>query len=321
MQRVLSTGLWKTLPFHARRARRRQAAIAYVTRDLVDFRKDDVLVVDASPRAISNGDTDAPLLRMLCRKGVRLYHCDRLHAKVLLLDDTVLVGSANMSQSSSNDLVEAGVLTDHASTVAAAASLIEQLVQQSTPLTEHPIAKLCRIKVVRRGGGQRGDSKRQRATKISRLGNRTWLVGVRELTRDPAPDEASMIAKAVATLRSQRDDPEYEPDWIRWSGATRFTRECQNGDSLIKIWRSNRAKQPSCVYPATPVLLKQKAKKWTRFYLGDPLRPRAELSWVRFQRLLKQLGFAKRVGPGTSIALDVDLADALARAWNAAARS
>lgn len=320
MQRVLSRDLWKIVRLNADRARQRQGAIAYVTRDLVGFRRGDVLVMDASPYAISNGETDAHLLRKLYRKGVCLYHCDGLHAKVLLFDSAVLIGSGNMSHSSANDLVEAGVLTDQASTVAGAASLIEQLVQQSDPLTEQRIAKLCRIKVVRRGGRQLG-SKRRRTVKISRLGDRTWLVGIRQLVRDPAPDEARMIAKAVKAVRSQRDYPDYEPDWIRWSTRNRFTRECREGDSVIQIWRSNKAKQPSCVYAATPVLLKQPAKKWTRFYLGIPAKSRPELSWGRFQRLLKQLGYAKRVGPGTALALDSDFAEALARAWKGASKS
>ena len=90
---------------------------------------------------------------------------------------------------------------------------------------------------------------------------------------------------------------------------------------MIRIWRSSKAKRPSSAQPVTPVLLKQPAKKWTRFYLGDPPRSRPELSWGRFQRLLKQLGYAKRVGPGTTLALDADLADALERGWKSASRS
>ncbi len=53
MQKVLSTDLWKTVNLQARKSRQRKAAIAYVTRELVGFRRDDVLVVDASTRAAS----------------------------------------------------------------------------------------------------------------------------------------------------------------------------------------------------------------------------------------------------------------------------
>lgn len=61
MQRVLSRDLWKTIRAHAQRARCRRAVIAYVTQDLIGFRKGDTLVVDASTYAVCNGETSAKL--------------------------------------------------------------------------------------------------------------------------------------------------------------------------------------------------------------------------------------------------------------------
>lgn len=66
---------------------------AYVTQDLVGFSKGDTLVVDASRHAISSGETAAKLLRTLKMKGVHIYHCAGLHAKVLLLDDVAVISS------------------------------------------------------------------------------------------------------------------------------------------------------------------------------------------------------------------------------------
>lgn len=77
MQKVLSNGLWKVVRAQARKAKRCQAAIAYVTQDLIGLKKGDVLVSDASNRAISSGETDARLLRTLGKRGVRLYHRER----------------------------------------------------------------------------------------------------------------------------------------------------------------------------------------------------------------------------------------------------
>jgi hypothetical protein len=68
MRRVLSNDLWTEVRKQARASKLRKAAIAYVTRDLVGFREGDTLVVHASPLAIKNGETDAPLLRRLHRK-------------------------------------------------------------------------------------------------------------------------------------------------------------------------------------------------------------------------------------------------------------
>jgi hypothetical protein len=79
MQQVLSSDLWKAVKVQARKARRRKAAIAYVTQDLLGFRKGDVLLMNAFKFAIGNGETDAKLLRTLHQQGVRLYHCESLH--------------------------------------------------------------------------------------------------------------------------------------------------------------------------------------------------------------------------------------------------
>jgi hypothetical protein len=290
-----------------------------VTQDLIQFRKGDLLVMNASAQAISCGETDAKLLRRLDKKGVSLYHCAGLHAKVLLLDDVAVISSGNMSNSSANGLVEAGMITDHGSTVAGVASFIEQLLAQSNKLNANRIATLCKIKVVCRGG--RGTGSKQRRPKFARLGNRTWLVGVRELVKDPAPNEQRLIERALKTLRSQMKDPDEGLDWIRWTGKSAFVRACREGDSLIRIWRSSKAKRPRSVFRTAPVLRKQKTSKWTRFYLGEAAGPQAELSWGRFKLLLRELGYSRSVVPGTVRLLEPDLADAIDRRWKSAAKS
>ncbi len=113
MQRVLGKDLWAEARKQARASKSRKTAIAYVTRDLIGFRKGDTLVVDASTLAIKNGETDARLLQKLQKKGVQLYDCTDLHAKILLLNDKAIIGSGNMSSSSESRMVEAALMSDH----------------------------------------------------------------------------------------------------------------------------------------------------------------------------------------------------------------
>jgi phosphatidylserine/phosphatidylglycerophosphate/cardiolipin synthase-like enzyme len=209
------------------------------------IRKGDTLLVNASKYAVRNGETSAKLLRALHKKGVHIYDCARLHAKVILLDDVAVISSGNMSGSSANGLVEAGGMTDHGSTVAGVASFIEQLLPQSKQLTAKGIAALCKIKVIRRGR-QIGGHKQPRPT-VTPLGNGTWLVGIRELAKDPPPGEQQLIARAQKRLQPQMSDPDEEAHWVRWAGKGRFVRECRSGDSLIRIWRSSKAQRPSVV--------------------------------------------------------------------------
>jgi hypothetical protein len=192
-------------------------------------------------------------------------------------------------------------------------------VSQSNQLKIEEIAKLCQIKVVRTAAFPTGVPK-SRKPKITRLGNHTWLVGVRELAKPPSPDEQLSVGRALKTLRSKIKNPGSEINWIRWSNKTRFAAECREGDSLIQIWHSRDAKRPS-VFRTTPVLMKQKAEKWTRFYFREPTDLQAEMAWGRFKRLLKELGHTRNVGPWSVQRVDDDLAEAIARKWKFVARS
>lgn len=319
MQRVLSNDLWTEVRKQARASDTRLGAIAYVTRDLVGFRKGDSLVVDASARAIRNDETGAPLLRKLHKKGVQLYDCADLHAKTLLLDDVAIISSGNMSLNSETRMVEAALISDQGSVVAGVASLIEQLRKQSSQLDEKQIAQLCKIKVIRRGGWN-GARPNRRKPRISQLGNRTWIVGVRELKHDSRPEEQTLIDHAKQSLKQQLGSDEDDFGWIKWSNRGRFARECREGDLLIQIWRSSGAKRPSAVLKAVPVLLKQPTKPWTRFYVVDPSGRSSEMTWGRFQRLLKEIGYPKRIKAGSVQLVDADIADTVSRKWNSAAR-
>jgi hypothetical protein len=109
--------------------------------------------------------------------------------------------------------------------------------------------------------------------------------------------------------------------WIKWGVRGRFARECRMGDLLIQILRSTKAKRPSEVLKAVPVLLKQPTKRWTRFYVAEPTGRSPEISWGQFQRLLREIGYSRLVKAGSVQLVDPDVADTISRKWNAAARN
>jgi hypothetical protein len=231
---------------------------------------------------------------------------------VLLLDEVAVIGSGNMSRSSAVDLVEAAMITDHSSTVSGVASLIEQLASKSEQLTSSQIANLCRIPVIRKVG--RSKAVKRRRTRVSALGERTWLLGVKEMENDPPPVEQREI-DLVQKAWKQRTGESDELSWIRWTGNGRFTKNCQEGDQLIRVWRKSGASRPTAVLRATPVLLKSRGKSWTRFYVRPSRGRFAEIPWSRFQQLLRSIGFNKAVGPRVVRILKPDIADALTRKW------
>ena len=95
----------------AKSAAIRWFCVAYVTQARSRlFRCGDVLVCDASRKAVSCRETDPRFLLELLRKGVEIYSCEALHAKCAVFGNAVLLGSANLSESSANRLIELSIL-------------------------------------------------------------------------------------------------------------------------------------------------------------------------------------------------------------------
>ena len=106
------------------------AVVSYVTAGgprLLALRDGDTLIVDASLRAVRSGATDPRVLIALQKMGVALYTRDNLHAKVLVFDDVLVVGSANASANSESVLHEACVLVHDSASIAEARSWAKSL--------------------------------------------------------------------------------------------------------------------------------------------------------------------------------------------------
>jgi hypothetical protein len=65
----------------------------------------------------------------------------------------------------------------------------------------------------------------------------------------------------------------YDVESIRWHGRSRFRSEAKVGDLVIDVYTRRRGKRKYVeVSPAAPILHRQDARKWTRFYLeGAPV--------------------------------------------------
>lgn len=316
MQNILSSKLWRVIRTHAALAKRREVAIAYVTKDLIGFRSGDVLICDASSAAVRSGETDAKLLVKLGRRGVELFSCAGLHAKVLLLDDVVVVGSGNMSASSLSVLVEAAIITDTTSIVSGVASLIEQLKRQSAPLDDETLNALAKIKVIRRGFRSGGLSvARTKKPRVSELGTRTWLVGVHEMKRDLTGSEEAMTNDTSRALAHKFQSKPDEITWIRWGSRGGFARKGLAGDQLLQIWSASARKGPQYVLKPAPVLLVRRHGRSTFVFIRNPRGRLSRLGWGRFKSLMKRLGYGRRFGSTSEVVLDSELAEAVSRSW------
>jgi hypothetical protein len=308
LNEVLTDKIWREVSKRARSAPTRKAAIAYVTTDDIGLRSGDVLVTDASPRAIRSGQTDAKLLRKLHHIGVVIYSREGLHSKVALFGKHAIVGSANMSGS---NLIEASVITDNPVVVSGVAAFIEKLSTTRTELNARDIEKLCAIEVVRTGHFTGG---RRTSNPVRRLGNATWILGVKEMKEDPTERQQKRIDRRTRKLNERLGTDVDDFSWIRWGKKSRFGRECRAGDTLIRIFNWRHRKRP-VVTRSVRVLLKDSEPDLNRFYTQDPTGGSNEVSWPRFQRILKEAGFPRGVKPMSALKLDPEMAKAIDRKW------
>jgi hypothetical protein len=306
LNQVLTDKIWREVTRHARLAPTRKAAIAYVTTDEIGLRAGDVLITDASERAIRSGQTDAKLLRKLHAEGVMIYNREGLHSKVALFGKHVVVGSANMSAS---DLIEASVITDNSVIVSGVAAFIEMLSTKKSRLGATRIEELCAIKVIRTGRPKG----RRKANPVRQIGKSTWIVSVKELKSNPSQRQQKRIDRRKEEL-NERLGTDEDFGWIRWDKKSRFGRECRAGDTLIQIFRALDRKR-LLVTRRVRVLLRDVEPDLIRFYTQEPAGRSDTASWSRFQRILKQVDSPWEVTSKRTRKLDPDMAETLDRKW------
>jgi hypothetical protein len=292
MDTILTGDIWKQVRPYAKVAKRRLVAVAYVSSNgHIGFRRDDVLICDASDRAIKTGETSARLLQSLYRKGVELRSRPDLHAKVAVFGRYALVGSCNLSAASEEDLTELALFSDRKQIVAQATAFIHALRETSKEIDDGFLQSILKIKV--RHARRRGPKRRGKAVP---LGNKVWLTAVEEVAEDSYPREQPVVEKAEKKASALVADRDTTISWIRWTGKGRFRATAQPGDIVIQIWKSLSGKRTS-VFAPCPIIYRQDVAHWTRFYVSEP-EDYQRLSWERFKKEAKKLGLS-RVSKGS----------------------
>lgn len=310
MRRFISDNLWAAVARLAKNAVKR-AAIAYVSSDQhVQFGDGDILVCDASPTAIAAGQTSAAVLARAINRGAEVYSISGLHAKVMLLNGTAVIGSANLS-SSSTRLVEAAWITDESKAAAMAQMFIRQLAIPAARLSKSDLGRLLNIQVIRRGFLPAAPA---RKVVVRQLKFRTWIVGVREMLRDPKESQlAESRAKELSSLVSNRRST---VEWLRWTGRSRFRSEASKDDWIIQLWRPAGHKVPTRVYRSMPLRDRKEYGSTTYFFCEEfPNAEKTAIGWREFLRLAKRAGIMRRIAAGSQFEISDEQADALSAIW------
>jgi len=256
----------------AQKARSRMFCVAYVTqaRDNL-FLPGDVLVCDASHKAVSCGETDPNFLLQLLRKGVAIYSCEGLHAKCAVFDSVVLLGSANMSESSASRLVELAVLQRDSELAMKVQAFIGGLSNSAEKLSEKELKRLCKSWNPHNAPWQSHISKRKIEHSRSNPSNHVVTVWERsgtlralsEVEVEETEDKASKILeeKGFSTMGRRHGWYYTSEEW--------GSRKPKAGDTIIIVHYNPGKNSRATVYgPASVVMVDKKRKVHMVHYLA-----------------------------------------------------
>lgn len=228
----------------ASQAKNRIFCVAYVTQaDLNLFKNGDVLICDASKKAVSCGETDPHFLLKLVDIGVSVYTCEALHVKCALFDDYVLVGSSNMSEFSASRLVELAVLQKDKVIALGLQSFLLELEKHSKILSEKQLKALGKFWKVTQSPWQIGFNHRHKVSDQRTAANHIVTVTIRKSRRvsqdalDRSEKKAERFAEAKGVI-SDGFETSYYYTSEKWN-----VNKPQIGDSLIEVCYSSSKKR------------------------------------------------------------------------------
>jgi hypothetical protein len=261
------------------------ACIAYVTSEKLYLSKGDVLVCDASEFAIKFGQTSAVTLQNYFNRGIAIYSNSQLHAKLLLTETFLVIGSANLSKSSAEKLTESSVLIYNKILLRQAKAFCFNLRNESGLLTQVDIDELLKIKVVKRPHKPFSKSK----TRGKTFGNTCWYLSaypLKERTYEKIRDKVEGTAELIAKRENIHED---NIGFIRWSTTSQFGKNAKEGDQIILRFH-NESQTQSHIFPPSVILGKEKVNGYYHFHHDVSDAEERKLSWTKFLKISNGLG-------------------------------
>jgi hypothetical protein len=171
-------------------------------------KKGSVLVVNASKGVVEAGSTSPEELIKLIKLGVKVYTNDKLHAKIYVAKSSIIVGSANVSDNSSEKLHEAIWYSTNQSQIENGIEFVQKMANPIDELTIEELKKLIPIFCIKpRDSGQMMD-KSQHKVRILQMTNHYPSVEY---------DEAIEVTKK-RNIKEIREYQNIKIEDIQWDG-------------------------------------------------------------------------------------------------------
>lgn len=290
MEQFLTGDIWKEVNKLFKKRQKKFACIAYVTSDNLELSKGDILICDASTFAIKFGETSAKTLDTYFKRGVKIFCNQQLHSKLLLTDNFLVIGSANLSKSSAERLTESSIVTENDILLSQAKAFCHNLTEESILLTKPEIDLLLKIKVVKRPFKPTIQSK----TRQKKFGNRYWFISASPLKERVYDKIKANVEKTTNSISKRENIDEGDISFLRWRAKTEFGDTAKEGDQIILKF-NNENKTRSYIYPPSTILKKQVVDGFVYFYHDNRNSEEIKIPWTKFQAFVKNIELEKRI--------------------------
>ena len=253
----------------------------------LNLRRGDILLCALTKANCRAGAVCPAELRVFQDRGVRLYQQADLHAKVYLLNRTLIVTSANLSGAARDVLDEIGVVsTDRDWVREVKAWFRARLTQPVTP----EWLKECE-QVYRPPRGPLLGPKSRNGPKTPAM--RVWLMNLSSI--DPPADEQA-IRKTGETIAKQRKTPRSTVEWLRFAGKPQFLERLSDGDAIVQIWKDG-SRSALNVYPSARLLhyrMSRGRRGRVAYLFIEELSDCRTLTWAGFKKACAEQGLQIR---------------------------
>ena len=209
------------------------AAVPFLGKDaskLLPLKSGSVLITRVTKEDVQQGLVSPAEVLAYLKAGVEVHSCTNLHAKVYVFGRRAVIGSANISKTSTQ-LVEAAIEVTEPRAVAQASAFVEGLrVEPVSPEFAESLLPLYREDRVGGWSESRQGQGGPRSTKTRAIHARIWVMPVTRLDWGEAEQAAADAARSRAERRMHSAD--YRLDEVAWNHAE--WRKLAAGDRVVQ---------------------------------------------------------------------------------------
>lgn len=280
--------VWAAIRRLAKADGRTLGAIAYLTDpEILPFSEGDRLVIDASDNAIKYGQTSKKAVITLSKK-IQLYSFEDLHAKVLILGNTLIAGSMNASRASQQTLAEAALITDNPGAVNAAREWLDQLMTDDALIDDIRRKRIQAIKVVQRPRPH-GNGRQSRSPGSLEDYGANWYFFLTSPAKLSQHEKAELDARSEAIRRSeaiQQVGSKLSVTWIHFPEKHSTAASLKRGDHIFLGERpSERSRQITVAPYCRVVAVQRRNGRLVVHYTYPPQADNMAVSWSEFRRV------------------------------------